>query len=53
MQAVAHGWKPDKVKAPPKGVAEEFVEADKTKSGKLVKDSLREDITEAMGKAQK
>ena len=34
MAAVAHGWKPDKVKAPPTGVAEEFNEAD---TGKPVK----------------
>jgi hypothetical protein len=34
MAAVAHGWKPDKVKAPPTEVAEEFNEAD---TGKPVK----------------
>ncbi len=34
MAAVAHGWKPDKVKAPPVAVAEEFNAADQGK-GKL------------------
>lgn len=29
MMAVAHGWKPDRVKAPPKKVAREYVEAKK------------------------
>jgi len=28
MAAVAHGWKPDKIKAPPVAVAKEFNEAD-------------------------
>jgi hypothetical protein len=31
MGAVAHGWKPDRVKAPPVAVAQEFNEADKGK----------------------
>lgn len=29
MQAIAHGWKPDKGQAPPVAVAKEFVAADK------------------------
>lgn len=29
MRAVAHGWQPDKTKAPPVEVAKEFVSADK------------------------
>lgn len=29
MHAVAHGWKPDKIKGPPVSVAKEFTEADK------------------------
>lgn len=29
MMAVAHGWKPDRVKAPPRKVAREYVEAKK------------------------
>jgi hypothetical protein len=33
MRAVAHGWKPSRVKAPPVSVAKEFVEADKKYSG--------------------
>lgn len=28
MRAVAHGWRPDRVKAPPQRVAREFAEAD-------------------------
>jgi hypothetical protein len=28
MAGVAHGWKPDKAKAPPKKVAKEYSEAD-------------------------
>ncbi len=31
MAAVAHGWKPDQVKAPPVSVAKEFNAADKAK----------------------
>jgi hypothetical protein len=31
MAAVAHGWKPDKGKAPPVSVAREFNQADKAK----------------------
>jgi len=31
MRAVAHGWKPDKGKAPPIAVAKEFVKADQAK----------------------
>lgn len=37
MAAVAHGWKPDKVKAPPQAVAKEFNEADKLKQAATVK----------------
>jgi hypothetical protein len=29
MAAVAHGWKPDNIKAPPVSVAKEFNQADK------------------------
>lgn len=29
MEGIARGWKPDKVKGPPVGVAKEFVAADK------------------------
>lgn len=29
MEAVAHGWKPQGKKGPPKSVAQEFVRADK------------------------
>jgi hypothetical protein len=29
MHAVAHGWKPDRIKGPPVSVAKEFTEADK------------------------
>ncbi len=32
MAAVAHGWTPDKAKAPPVSVAKEFNEADKRKA---------------------
>lgn len=32
MAAVAHGWKPDKVKAPPVSVAREFNAADEGKT---------------------
>lgn len=32
MAAVAHGWKPDSVKAPPVSVAQEFNQADKRKA---------------------
>ena len=35
MRAVTHGFKPDRVKAPPKEVAEEFVEADERKKRRL------------------
>jgi len=35
MRAVAHGWKPSRVKAPPVSVAKEFVEADKKSRGGL------------------
>lgn len=31
MRAVAHGWRPDKIKGPPKKVAKEFVRADEAK----------------------
>lgn len=31
MGAVAHGWKPDRVQAPPMKVAQEFNQADKAK----------------------
>jgi hypothetical protein len=31
MGAVAHGWKPDRVDAPPVAVAQEFNDADKAK----------------------
>ncbi len=31
MAAVAHGWKPDKVKGPPVAVAKEFNQADQSK----------------------
>jgi len=31
MAAVAHGWKPDKVQAPPVAIAKEFNEADRLK----------------------
>jgi len=31
MAAVAHGWKPDKVKAPPVDIDKEFNEADRLK----------------------
>ena len=31
MAAVAHGWKPDKVQAPPVAVAKDFNEADRLK----------------------
>ena len=34
MAAVAHGWKPDRVHVP-LAVAQEFVAADRRKSGKL------------------
>ena len=33
MQAVAHGWKPNRIKGPSRAVAQEFVEADKKYSG--------------------
>lgn len=33
MRAVAHGWKPDRMKGPPKKVAKEFVAADKKAKG--------------------
>jgi len=33
MRAVAHGWKPDRMKGPSRAVAREFVEADKKYSG--------------------
>lgn len=33
MRAVAHGWKPDRIKGPSRAVAQEFVEADKKYSG--------------------
>lgn len=29
MMAIAHGWKPSRIKAPPRKVAEEYVEAKK------------------------
>lgn len=32
MRAVAHGWRPDRIDAPPVGVAKEFTEADKHKN---------------------
>ena len=35
MRAIAHGFKPDRVKAPPVSVAKEFVAADKRKKGRL------------------
>jgi hypothetical protein len=35
MAAVAHGWKPTQIKAPPVEVAQEFNEADKVKKRKL------------------
>ena len=31
MAAVAHGWKPDRIKGPSKAVAREFNQADKGK----------------------
>lgn len=31
MAAVAHGWKPTRIKAPPLGVAKEFARADAAK----------------------
>jgi len=34
MRAVAHGWRPDKIKGPPKKVAKEFVRADKVKASR-------------------
>jgi len=33
MRAVAHGWKPDRMKGPPRKVAKEFVAADKKAKG--------------------
>ncbi len=33
MQAVAHGWKPDRIEGPPVSVAKEFVEADAAEGG--------------------
>jgi hypothetical protein len=39
MAAVAHGWTPDKVKAPPKEVAKEFNRAD-TGGAKLTQAAL-------------
>lgn len=33
MRAVAHGWKPDRIKGPPRKVAKEFVAADKRAKG--------------------
>lgn len=35
MRAVAHGWKPSRVDAPPMSVAREFMEADMKKKGRL------------------
>ena len=32
MRAVAHGWRPDRIKAPPVSVARDFVEADERKA---------------------
>lgn len=37
MAAVAHGWKPDRMKGPPEKVAKEFNQAD---TGKKVKRSM-------------
>lgn len=37
MRAVAHGWKPDRVEAPPLKVAKEFAQADQEKWGNLKK----------------
>lgn len=34
MRAVAHGWRPSHVKAPPMSVAREFMEADMAKKDK-------------------
>ncbi len=34
MRAVAHGWKPDRVKGPPRKVAKEFMRADMAKKKK-------------------
>lgn len=36
MEAIAHGWKPDRKSAPSKKVAQEFVKADlNVKGGKI------------------
>ena len=37
MAAVAHGWKPDKVKAPPVKVAKEFNKADQLSKAKALR----------------
>ncbi len=34
MQAVAHGWKPSRIKGPTRAVAREFVQADKREKGR-------------------
>lgn len=33
MRAVAHGWKPSRIKGPSQEVAREFVEADRKRGG--------------------
>lgn len=34
MKAVAHGWKPDRIKGPSKAVAKDYAKADQRKKGK-------------------
>jgi len=55
MRAVAHGWKPDRMKGPPRKVAKEFVAADKKAKGyqfggKIVKRLMREARLKQEGK---
>jgi hypothetical protein len=42
MRAVAHGWKPDRVDAPPVSVAKEFVEADKGRDFRGMKNGRKD-----------
>jgi hypothetical protein len=42
MEAIAHGWKPDKSHAPSKEVAKDFVDADKKQRNYGVEDAINE-----------
>lgn len=43
MDAVAHGWNPDKIKGPTKKVAKEFVRADKNQASRPERTKARKD----------